>query len=290
MIPKDRDHALKEIERINAIESEYKKNHDKKNHDIWCKYFDLKRELDEKERKEKEAVEKDHQKFMSKIYQEKAPYHQILEDSEEIFNLIELHINNTTAKELEHEFYTNHNYFREKVHVDPIGIIRNDDYLRIGIYILENKKPTNKYSLTIYINSIFGFLNENNYNQEITLRDAPTIKELQQWYEKNKSNLKWKRYREPISLNDYIEKHIQKEQKYAHAIELYKQREWKWAYLKYRKWYYEHHVSRGSTCDEYKEILELMKIFHTEKENLPLLINEIKSEDGLKELERRLKE
>lgn len=291
MTPKEYDHALEELRKINVSKSEHEKIIKDKNHVIWCKYFDLKRELEEKERKEKNIVEKEEAEFKEKIDREKAPHLQIMNDTEEIFKFIDLYIKNTKAKELEHEFYTRHNYHRELAHVDPIDIIRDDDYLRIGIYILENEKPKNKYSLEIHIRSIFYSLRQSSdYNNEITLKDAPTQKELHSWYEKNKNDLKWKRYKEIIHLGDFIKEHLQKEQRYAEAIELYKQREWKWAHLKYQKFYYEHHVSNGTNCDEYKEILELMKLFRTAKENLPLLVSEIKSEKGLKELERRLKE
>ena len=159
-----------------------------------------------------------------------------------------------------------------------IEIIADDEYKKIGIFILQNKKPVNKFFLIIKGESIFQYTFSET-RSERTLKDASSEEFLLELWKKNKNNI----------LDHYLKHHADLEEKYREALILYRHKDWKLAYLMHRKDYYENDYSQGTETEMYKGALECIKILKTEQKNLPLLLGEIVTPDGLKEITSRLK-
>ena len=157
------------------------------------------------------------------------------------------------------------NYLSEsrKIILKPIEILQDDEFKKIAVYIVENDKPKNKYSLIIRGRSIFAWkeslelknymygsyisgVHEDGCNIETTLKDSPTEKELLEWYAKNKNKI----------LKEFLEKHQEVENEYKEAIILYEQRGWKILYLENQKEYYEKHYGHGTDTEEYNQVLK----------------------------------
>jgi hypothetical protein len=152
---------------------------------------------------------------------------------------------------------------KRKVPYSPIDTLIKDQYKHINVYIVTNKKPTNKFTLYAVGYSIFlnqskplikfpnqhyvSGIHEEHANIHIPLKDAPTEKELLNWYNKNKSKI--------MDLTE----HEQLEKEYEEALTLSKNRSWQILYLENQKHYYENHVYQGKDSPEYKEILAKLK-------------------------------
>ena len=159
----------------------------------------------------------------------------------------------------------------------------NDQYKHIGVELnSERRSPKNKYSLTLTYNSIFKHrFDKIFYRRNEQLKKAPTIEELKVWFEKNKTKL--------VS-QDFLQAHAQYEVEYEKAKELYKTKEWKLAYWLHKKDYYENQVSTGTSTEAYKGILEILTILKTPRKNLTLLLADIVTDQGKKELFERIKD
>lgn len=88
---------------------------------------------------------------------------------------------------------------------ESLGYLFDDDYLKIKIFVINNDKPKNKYSLIAVGKSLFhdnlldypysysyyvnlnGF--HNNFKILIRLQDASSIEELKVWFDKHKTKL-----------------------------------------------------------------------------------------------------
>lgn len=150
---------------------------------------------------------------------------------------------------------------KRKVPIDPIQTIKDDGYSIFNIYIVSNKKPTNKYSLIVRGYSIFGDLlrghtfghisgvNESSCNFYITIKDAPTQKDLLTYVEKYMSKI----LKALPSFYDTIVKEYQEAEKFL------EEKEWQIFYWEGQKHYYEEHYSGGTETDEYKEVLKKLK-------------------------------
>jgi hypothetical protein len=152
-----------------------------------------------------------------------------------------------------------------KVYYKPIDVLYENDTIKLNVYIVENKKPTNKFSLiavgeTIFKKDEFNLNSRNFYISGVqsehyamvgtVVKEAPTEKELKAYYEKNKSKV----------MADYIAKHKITEQDYKDVKEHCNTNEWKIALLESKKYYYEHDYSNGTEQPEYKKIIKQLEI------------------------------
>jgi len=77
---------------------------------------------------------------------------------------------------------------------ESLGYLFDDDYLKIKLYIVENEKPKNKFSLIAMGRCLFGehllklrreystgVHTWHGYNIEVSIRDMPSVAELQPW-------------------------------------------------------------------------------------------------------------
>ena len=183
----------------------------------------------------------------------------------------------------------NDNYEKRKIFYSPIDTLAQDQYKNIQVFIVRNKKPINKYTLTVQGRSLFynrldHILPErNSYIQGIdentnirqTLKEAPTVEALQKWYDKNKAGL----------LKDFLVEHAKLEMLYEEAKALYKRPEWKALYVELWR---DNHANRNE--DEYNDYTAISTILFRNPKDLVLLVGQLKTEEGKKMLEHFLKE
>jgi hypothetical protein len=148
---------------------------------------------------------------------------------------------------------------KQEITINPMEVLQDDKFKKIAVYVYENRKPKNKYSLAVIGRTIFSdkylLYEVRNYGLDVreyganiisVLKDMPTQQELLEWYKKNKANI----------LKDYLEKHKVVEQEYSEALKLYEVKEWKILYLENNKEYYERNYHRGTEQEEYKAIVK----------------------------------
>lgn len=137
----------------------------------------------------------------------------------------------------------------------PIEMLADDNMKRVGLFIMPNKKPLNKYSLTL----VFRYSLPTNIitgrQDRVTLKDFPTEKALMAYYEKARAKL----------IETYVTPYIATEKEYTKAIETFKDPAWRLAYMQHKKHYYEECYSRGADTKEYKAILAEIQILTPKK-------------------------
>lgn len=188
----------------------------------------------------------------------------ILKKVQRILKIMDIIKENPTVKTPEVYYYTDRDEFgnytsdKIKIYIHPIKMLRKNQYSIFNLYIVPNGKPKNKYSLVIRGYTIFGELigrmywgyvsgiNESNCNFYVTVKDAPTQKELVSYAEKHLSKIK---DMIPDTIDDLI-------RDYEEAKELLKDIRWQIKYLEDRKYYYENHYSGGTKTEEYKEVMK----------------------------------
>jgi hypothetical protein len=266
---KEYKNAEVELKKLRQIENSEELKKDEIKEEIHSKSRNKKWKLEDRIRaiertceKQREIVENKFKKVKAGIDLKAQPYHDVVTETKDLFNFIGVYLFDRKSLEI------------------PDGafeIISDDEYKKIGIFILKNRKPVNKFSLTLIGESFFQY--RFTERSERTLKDAPSEEILLAWWKENKANF----------LDHYLKHHAELEEKYREAIRLYGFKKWKMAYLRHMKDYYENHYSHGTDTEMYKGVLECMKILKTKQKDLPLLVGEIVAPEGLKELESRLK-
>ena len=155
-----------------------------------------------------------------------------------------------------------------KEYFSPFATIADDQYKKVHVFVVPNRKPVKKFSLFIAGNTIFyhrdkqfidrnvfyGYINgvnEENAQIRVVLRDAATEKELTDWYDKHKATV----------LKEFLAEHAEIEQEYEAAKKLAETLEWQVLYLERKKEYYERDYHRGTDTEEYKQVMEeLLKL------------------------------
>lgn len=275
------NNALKEIQKCNNKISEFSEKCETEKKDTENKYWDLIWELKQKIRnlererdKKKENIENKKTTCESNLLKQYHSSQEIVDYTEKLFDMMDI----------------SDNEFKETIPEEPVDVIADDNYKKMYVVIGHSKKPVNCFSLILYVKKIFRekMISTITWPWEIILKEAPSEKILLEWYQKNKSNLKWKRRKKTIYLSDVLSEFSKLERMYEQAKELYKQKQWRLAYLYHEKYYYEKYVTSGSDLKEYKAVLERIKILKTKIRDLPLLIADIKTDKGKKEFSEKL--
>ena len=262
--------ALKQQRKLNKEEGRANDLYETLGSKNWTKYNDLKMHLEEEERKARDIIEENHESAQEKLKERREPYRKIIQQVKRIISLIGI-AREKYNTDFEVYIYSDKdeggNYLTEKrkIFLTPYEILADDEFKKIAVYITENNKPKNKYSIIIIGKSIFGYSENlglldfryygvqcnNTGNIARTLKDLPTVEELKGWYSRNKNKL--------TLLNEYLAKHTEVEAEYMKAKLLYKSKKWKIVYLEKRKDYYESQYSRGIETAEYKKIVRQLK-------------------------------
>ena len=139
-----------------------------------------------------------------------------------------------------------------------------NNYAAIKVFIINNRKPKNKYSLIVAGNTIFDndTLNikipysygvdcyEKNANIFFRIKDAPNKEDLTVYFNKNKAKI----------LKDFLIEHKKAEAEFEEIKKMtINNKEWEIIYLEEKKYYYENNVCRGTETQEYKEIIKKLK-------------------------------
>lgn len=229
--------------------------------------------LENEMRDQMHAAELNQKKLIDALNAERVPYTSTIDKVKRILEFIKLFMNNPSvyAPEIYRYFdrddqgnYLGYNNKR-MIMIDPIITIYQDTYNIFNLYIVPNKKPTNKYSLiirgytifgSIMRNYLYGFISgisDSNCNIFINVKDAPTVKELQSYVEKHMDK-----------INNMIPKEcISFAKEYEEAIELFNDVRWQIFYWESMKKYYEDGVYNGTEDPEYAIILDHLKQLKT---------------------------
>jgi hypothetical protein len=322
LTPRQFHEAVKEIRRLReAIDKKDKERGLKEHHlkyDVYQpKIIALEKERDDEIRR----VIAEFEAFEEKRNQEMTPFIDSVFNVTEITNLMSIAIG--APDDLPIEIYSyrdiddNGNYYKDgngnyearKIIYSPIDTLVQDQYKNIQVFIVRNKKPINKYTLTIQGKSLFynrldHILPErNSYIQGIdentnirqTLKEAPTVEALKKWYDKNKAHLlKDIKSTGDKNLNDlsgrmdfghFLVEHAKLEVQYEEAKILYKRPEWKALYVELWR---NDHTHQGD--DEYNDYTVISTTLSRSPKDLVLLVGQLKTEEGKKMLEQFLKE
>lgn len=279
--------AQEQLQKLRDRKTKVCEKKDKELHILHWKYSDMIRDLKHEKLTQEKALETIYDTILNTIKEKSKPYSELRDKVHKIFNLIDIYTGNiflflTPDKDLpllindikDHEraeferrlknelrhlepldIYIFSNYdeqghycSRRKVYIPILDMIADDDFKKIAVYIVENDKPVNKYSLKRELKTIFSSSNFIPRSTNI-LREGPNKKVLTEWYNKNRYRI----HKESLSVFEPLE------QDYIKAIELFKKTEWRLAYMKHQKYYYENHYSHGTETKEYKKVLKEIK-------------------------------
>jgi len=275
--PQEYRTAKREIERLNRISKDKLSKLDKLKTQTENRYYRLERTLRNKKEKELNKITKQRNKIEEKRKLETEPLYKKWKEFNRIIQFIE-----TSKKErdLNIEVYNydypknnkgevirtkNGNYpEKEKIYINPISILKDDNFYKIAIYIYNNRKPKNKYTLCVIGRSIFdskeilslgrgGYLSDINENGNFkgVLKELPEKKDLIDWFKKNKNKV----FKEQIKIIEEVIK------EYQGVLRNINSNKWEIAYLENKKDYYENHYSGGIEKQEYLEVIyKLIKL------------------------------
>ena len=265
--------AVKESERLKNIQNVKTSKLQTNKTKIEDKYWKLERKLQDKKWNELREIGEQKEKSKKEIEEKINPYSEKLNEFERIIKFMDI---NKKEVDLDIELYRvdyprdeNGNVIRtgkykynypkkEKVFIKPLSILRDNKFCKIAIYIYENSKPKNKYTLCIIGKSIFytrgilnfewGYLSDVNENGHFKkeLKYMPQLEDLFKWFGKNQGKI----------LNKEINKIDETIKEYKEVIKNTNSKEWEIAYLENRKDNYENRYSRGTETEEYAQTIK----------------------------------
>lgn len=264
---KEYKQAVEEVKKFDEIKDLKYSEFDRELRNIENKYYDLKRKLEDKEREELNIISEEKDKFKEKRGKQIESPCKTMSNFKRIINFIDIYKSpkrDLNLKVYQYDYIRDKNRIaisgdKERIIIKPISDFMNNEYCKLNVYIYENSKPKNKFTLCVIGNSIFDetILGLNwNYLSDIiengdfkkVLKELPDRTKLMEWFVKNNDKIK-----EQINkLEDTI-------QEYKNVIENTNSKEWNIAYLESKKEYYKKYVARGTEKTEYINILEELK-------------------------------
>jgi len=248
----------KEIKKINDNLGKSREKNKKEIYKIRYDIYDKKITALQDERNKK--INKLNDEFKKIEIKEKEKIEKLSVHISKVKRILEfIRINKKGVRELDFKAYSYYGYPREKHYLKPIDTIADDKFKKIQVFICENDKPKNKFSLCVVGMTIFNddvlkipysyglhISKEDGYfNIGLGLKDLPREQELKDFYGKNKDNI----------LKEFLQEHKKAELEYKEVLENYiNKKEWIKLYLENQLKYYENSVSRGTETDEYKKI------------------------------------
>jgi hypothetical protein len=175
--------------------------------------------------------------------------------------------------------------------VEPLGSLFSDEYLDLRTFIIENRKPVNKYTLCVYGNILFpkeiikplysyGLPGDTQYHKDIAIgvRDFTTSKAAKDYFDKNKEVLL------TTSIREFVLQYQSIKAEYLEVISTYKLKDFKPLYVLECKCCgfvlteigAERHSLQDGKCPSCDiSLKEANLIARTSNENLPLLLDRV---------------
>ena len=253
-----------------------KKEANKKTSNIEWEGREAARKIENEYRLKADAIKEEAKKKIEQLIKENAGYHETRVKVQRYFKLLELRESGGFKVEPEVYVYSHKDpqgkYISNarKVFYEHVGILRQDKYNDIRLYIVENGNSVNNLSIIIRGSSFFGddlrdrvkisqgYINNchDNCNIQINLKIGSSKEELLKYIERSQNFNKMKEML-PANLDALAKE-------YEIVCELIKDKEWQILYLEHKKDYYENRYSHGTETDEYKEILKKLKKLKSE--------------------------
>lgn len=257
--------SKKEREKIQEAENKYRVTLNKKKNEISDKFWEAERILREQKNKEQSALYDEDTKLDKEFNKQRKPSNEKINAYNRVLKFIGIA---KATEELNPRVYF-YDYPRgkngeivgdqkEQQYIEPFKVIKDDEFVKIKVFISRNDKPKNKYTLCIIGATIFNkeilevpysygldVRTEGN-NIAVSLKDAPETNDLVIWYEKNKDKI----------LKNFLEEHKKVEEEYIKVVEETQTKEWQRAYWEDLKYYYENSYVNGTETEEYKKVLE----------------------------------
>lgn len=206
--------------------------------------------------KEVEGIDNKLLKYVNKMSIEKQPYNDISNIATDIFKMFDIFLSEAEEPTIFDKFP-----LKEGRCLGVLKVLHDDKYKRVIVYFENNNKPKNNVTLKIKIESLFRyhFTAVNMFTTDI--RYARTAEELTEWFKKNENNLKWEKgWQCADQLSDIVVELFRLEKLYEDVKLLWEKKGWKLVYWNYKKYYYENHYSRGTETEEYRDVLEQLRI------------------------------
>jgi len=247
---KEKEELKKVIQEKNNLEEQKRE----KERILENKFYTLKRELQNKEYKEKSEIVKNFTEDFLRLEKEIQEKVKIKKEYEKIMQIYE--IKDCKVEELKNVYSRN---YSEKVYHEAIDTIINNKYNSIKVYIVIDKdKPKNKYSLEIVGKSIFnddiiGYTRGDRtfsvgsdlsgyFQLQLSVKNFDSEQKAFDYYMKNKNKIAEK---EEIKKYIEIEKIIQEVEKIDRKY-----------FLEYKKEWFENCYSNYEKEKKYQDILK----------------------------------
>ena len=185
---------LARIETLSREKEDLRKKKDKESNQISYDYRDkiyaLERERDDKVNTIKAAfTDQDNAKETEIVKLRETPA-----KVERIINFLKIKSEVVTCEDS--------NIYNRHGSIEPLGLLFSEDFLKIRVFIVENRKPVNKYTLCFYGDVLFpetiikppyGFGLPSDYHKRpdlaLAIKDFPSTKQAHEYFEKNKGTL-----------------------------------------------------------------------------------------------------
>lgn len=261
-----------ELKTINEAQDEFDKNSQEERRELNEKYYKLEEELSNKKLEEHSKIDKFRGEINEKYEANKENSIQILREHKEIINILKIN-QETRYYSIREPLVYRMDYIysptgfitsRDKVKkfYQILKVLVDDDFKKIYLYITQNGKPKNKFSLISVGNTK---LNSKmleipySYGIEVSVDKANIISLVKDFETEDKAKEYLKRNKKRI-LKDFLEKHTEQEEYFKSVVEeLEDSKEWKIEILETDKRYYERCVSNGTEEPKYKEICKRLE-------------------------------
>ena len=265
-------------------QTENKRYSDKKDK-IYFKYSKIERELNQKKYTEEREAEAEHEINAKHLIQQRAEADNKNQEFKRIISFMDIlksneEFNKDKCKAYIYDYprnekgevkkiFKNDCYQypqKEKIYLNPIDILYEDENLILKVFIGDNRKPKNKKSLFVfgdsslksnhYESKVLNFpheygidIHEENAPIRKLIKDLPTEKQLQKYYIKNKNKI----------LKNFIQEHKKAVAEFEELQKNTNTKDWKILYLEEQKNKFERNHSGYEEDKEYIKIVAELK-------------------------------
>lgn len=260
---KEYKNALSQLKTLNKQQKQQEVIIEGEKKAVEDKYWELERKLREKrdklasnKHKEVNGMDSKLLKYENKMSVKKQIYNDVCNNVEDIFKMFDILISENKEPTVFDEFPS-----KEGKCLGLLKVLHDDKYKRVFVYLESNNKPKNNVTLKIKIESLFRYHFDAVNISTMEIRYASTVDELTEWFQRNENDLRWKwGWQEIIYFTNIMEEQFCLEKLYGDVQELWGKKGWRRVYWNYKKDYYENCYSSGTETEEYRDVLEQLRI------------------------------